>query len=102
MVEAAIVLPLLILIVLSLILLTMYFYSVLGMQTAVHHRLNLKDCDSKGVFQIISQSERLENQMGGATKIILKKDFKARCYHIKPVSVIRFGNKLKGTEKWME
>lgn len=90
-VEAALVLPVLILAVLSMIMLILYFYLCLNTQTGLHENLMEKTAESKAVFWICTESDSVSSQMDGITHAVLKKNITGRMYVLDYAEIIRAG-----------
>lgn len=91
LVEAAIVLPVLILVILSLILLMVYFYHCLTSQTALHAELLTKSAQSDAVFKTLEQSRQVSEKLGGLSAVLMETCIKARCYVFAPAAILRTG-----------
>ncbi|MFC2662982.1 MAG: hypothetical protein ACFNYI_07560 [Eubacterium sp.] len=86
-VEAAIVLPLVILAILSMILLLVYFYSCLQTQIDVHHVLLDRQEHCQKMYQVGST----QKSMRGITKVVMHKESQGRYYLIRPAEIILIG-----------
>ncbi|MFR7989820.1 MAG: hypothetical protein ACLU5F_04415 [Anaerovoracaceae bacterium] len=96
-VEAAMVLPVLILTVLSLILLLIYFFSCLSAQVELHGQMAEESIASEKTFDIIKKKTETSSKVGGAVDLILKKETEGRIYVVSGADIIRAG-KLIGFE----
>lgn len=90
-VEAAIVIPLVIFAILSMILLLVYFYSCLQTQIDVHHVLLDRQEHCRHVYQLSRASGSTQKSMRGITKIVMHKESRGRYYLIRPAEVILIG-----------
>ena len=90
-VEAAIVLPLVLLAILSMILLLIYFYSCLQTQIDVHHVLLDRQEHCRKLYQVSRASGSTEKSMRGLTKIVMHKESRARYYLIRPAEIVSIG-----------
>lgn len=91
MVEAALVLPLLILTILSLILLILYYHTALQSQTELHSRLLAEAAESKAVYKRIEDSKRVSSEMGGIVSMVMKKEIDSSIYVLRPAAILRTG-----------
>ncbi|MGN0659304.1 MAG: hypothetical protein ACI4LA_06825 [Emergencia sp.] len=93
-VEAAMVLPVLLLTILSLIMLMIYYYSCLQAQTQMHGQMLEEMLRSEAVFDIIKNKTETSSKMGGITGIILNRNLEGRLYVISEADIIRAGGLL--------
>jgi hypothetical protein len=94
MVEAAIVLPLLLLTVLSTILLVMYFYTALDNQVTTQRVVIESGMRSKALFRIITEEEHTETEMRGLVKQTMRKNYVAKHYVFNMGEAIRLGKRF--------
>lgn len=97
MVEAAIVLPILILIILSLIMLIMYYFSCLENQIKVHDSLLAETQAGDAFFRRREESYSTSSKMRGLISILMRKDGTASIYEMHPGDILRAGQ-LAGLE----
>lgn len=90
-VEAALVLPILILTILSLILLVLYYYSCLNCQTELHAELLAQEQECKAVFRMIKERDAVSSQMDGMVSMLMHKEISGRIYAVSPADMIRAG-----------
>ncbi|MBQ1406849.1 MAG: hypothetical protein IIY88_01820 [Eubacterium sp.] len=81
-VEAAIVLPVLILSILSMLMLLIYEFSALTGQIDMHKKLTNDAVASKRTFHVLRETENASKDVSGIISIVLKKEIKAVCYEI--------------------
>lgn len=89
--EAAIVIPIFILIVYSLISLTIFYYSSIKTQTSLHNELVDMSNESNNVFDIIRQHEETSKKTGGISGIVLKRKIEGRIYSMDQGEMVRLG-----------
>ena len=95
-VEAAIVIPVVILLILSMIIMLIYFYEGLHVQAKMHERLSQKAMNSKVIFHVENESKEVSTIMKGIGRGILRKEISGKCYMLNPSDAIRL---KKGFEK---
>ncbi len=93
--EAALVLPILILTILSMILLILYFYSCLNTQTALHNNLMRETAESSAIFHICTESDSVSSQMEGITDILMEKRITGRMYALNFAEIVRAGELIE-------
>lgn len=93
-VEAAMVLPLLILTVLSLILLLIFFFSCLEGQVNMHKNLLRENEESVKVFDLAKNELETSSEIGGLAEVMMHKKVTGRIYRINAADVIRAGEML--------
>ncbi len=93
-VEASIVLPLVILVILSMILLLIYFYACLQTQIGVHKELLTRQETFTGVYKITKTSETTERTMRGITSIGMRHESRGRLYLLRPADAILVGEEV--------
>ena len=99
MVEAAMILPLLILTVLSMILLLIYFFTCLCTQVDLHGQLVREAMTPAPVFDIEKKKTETSSETGGIAELLLKTETEARIYVISGADMIRTGELLSLGEK---
>lgn len=90
-VEAAMVLPVLILTILSMILLMLFFFTCLKNQTSMHQRMLDYSADSGKTFQLYKDHTETSRRSRGITAMLLHKDMEGRLYVINEADFIRAG-----------
>ena len=98
MVEAALIQPLLILVVLGLVLITIYFYECIKIQVDIHEELisrsEVKICE-KNLLEVwyseLSINKNVQSGIGGISGYVLKKNIKGRYYVFREIDGIRLG-----------
>ena len=93
-VEAAMVLPVLILTILSMILLMLFFFSCLQAQTDMHREMLAYSANSEKTFQIHRQNTETSRHAGGIVDMLLHKAVDGRLYIINEADFIRAGDLL--------
>ncbi len=93
-VEAAMVLPVLILTILSMILLMLFFFSCLQDQTDAHQEMLAHSAESEKTFQVYQQKTRTSRHAGGIVDMLLHRDMDTRLYIIREADFIRAGDLL--------
>lgn len=94
-VEAAMVLPILILTILSLILLIVYYFSCLNTQVDLHRQM-IKDamyCET--IFETKTKKEETSSEIGGIISMIMNKEIEGRVYMINEANLIRLGEMIQ-------
>jgi len=94
MVEAAMVLPLLILTVLSLILLILYYYCALDCQINLHRNQRTEASGSKAVYKVIKDEESVSSEMGGIVTMVMRKEIKSELHVLRPAAIVRTGEMI--------
>lgn len=97
-VEAAMVLPVLILTILSMILLMLFFFSCLQDQTDMHRSMLARSAGSEKTFQVCRDSVRTSRHAGGIVDMLLRRDTAGRLYIIDEADFIRAGDLLELAE----
>lgn len=90
-VETAMVLPVLILTILSMILLILYFYLCLSTQTEVHRDLITEAAESGAAFRIIEKGAGASSEVGGILDMIMEKRIEGRMYVLNHGRILRAG-----------
>jgi len=96
MVEAAIVLPILILTILSMILLMIYYFSSLKEQTDVHQRLIDEADRSAAVFILKSEDAVYSQEVGGVISMMMHNEKSCHLWVISESDIIRAGDFFEG------
>lgn len=97
-VEAAIVLPVMILTILSLILLTIYFFARLQTQCDVQRELieEAMGAENAGLYETYSLSKKTSSDMGGITRIFLTSEYEEMILSVDEAEMIRLGELIEG------
>lgn len=90
------VLPIIILIILSMILLIIYFYACLNTQVKGHQQLIIEADQSTEMFSIKKNINETSTHLGGAVSLILHKEIKCRAYVIDHGKIKRLGEMING------
>jgi hypothetical protein len=90
-VEAAIVLPVIILTILSMIMLLLFFFACLTAQMEVHQKLVDKALKSHQVMAVSTCESRVGRGIGGAVSLVMEKNVSGRCYLINEAAAIGLG-----------
>ena len=93
-IEASIVLPLIFLLMLSVILLIMYYYQCLQDQVRTHQILVDKCLSKTSVFRIVKESSSTEKRMRGAVSMMMIHGYSDRIYVINPANAVRLGEMI--------
>lgn len=94
MVDAAVVTPLFILIIFSLISACIFLFCSLENQTRLHDELlNDMNC-SNAIFTIKNKTIETSKNTGGISSIIMRKQYNGRIYIMKQAEMIRIGEML--------
>lgn len=93
-VEAAIVLPILILTILSLLLLLVYAYTCLQNQTDLHTEMLQYVQDAEKPFEIYEKTTETSKGISGLAHILMNKKFADRVYVIRPADLMRAGEMI--------
>lgn len=91
MVEAAMVLPILILVTFSLMLVMVYFYQIHQSQIALHKEMLRQRQVSSAVFRVNKETQKNETRVDGMVNHLLKAEKQHRIYHVKPSRWILLG-----------
>lgn len=92
LVEAAIIMPLIILIIVSLMTLMIFFYSCLQNQVKVHEALLEEAVKGTSAPGVLKKNETTSYKMKGITGMLMKKDKESRIYVFRESEVIRAGD----------
>ena len=97
-VEAAIVLPVMILTILSLILLMIYFYARLETQCSVHDYLieSAQNREGYSFYDTLIEKRETSSDMGGITEIFLRSEYEESIASIGESEIIRMGELIEG------
>ena len=91
MVEAAMVLPMLILVVFSLMLVMVWFYQVHQSQITLHKDMLLLRQESDQSFRIQKRTQQNQVRLDGMVNHLLKTEKQHRIYCLKPADWILLG-----------
>lgn len=91
MVEAAMVLPILILTVFSLMMVMLFFYEMHQNQIALHKELILLSQESQGTFRVEKQTQKNQTRLDGMVNHLLMEEKQHRIYSLKPARWILLG-----------
>ncbi len=94
-VEAAMVLPILILTILSLILLIVYYFACLNVQVDLHRQMVRDAMHSEPVFEIKNKKEETSSEIGGVISMIMSKQINGKIYMINEADIIRAGEMMQ-------
>lgn len=94
-VEAAMVLPILILTILSLVLLIIYYFSCLNTQVDLHRQMIKESMYDKSIFEIQNKTKETSSEIGGVISIIMSKKIEGRIYIVNEADIIRAGEMLQ-------
>ncbi|ASS40786.1 hypothetical protein AXF21_01855 [Eubacterium minutum ATCC 700079] len=87
--EAAIVIPVVILMILSMIILLIHFHKGMNAQTGLHEKLSGKAMKNDLIFSIKNDSQNIETVLKGISGGILKREISGKCYMLNPADSIR-------------
>lgn len=88
-VEAAIVIPVVILMILSMIILLIHFHKGMNAQTGLHEKLSGKAMKNDLIFSVKNDSQNIETVLKGISGGILKREISGKCYMLNPADSIR-------------
>lgn len=88
-VEAALVLPLLFLIILSMIGLVLYEFEGLRAQTGVHEKLIQEEYDNVLPLSVARKENTVSRRPGGIVTFSMSREVRGRCYCIREAEAIR-------------
>lgn len=88
-VEAAIVIPVVILMILSMIILLLHFHKSMNAQTGLHEKLSGKAMKNDLIFSIKNDSQNIETVLKGISGGVLKREISVKCYMLNPADSIR-------------
>ncbi|MDD4377359.1 MAG: hypothetical protein PHH48_04335 [Eubacteriales bacterium] len=91
-IEASMVLPLIILLTLTMIMMIVYFYSVLDKQVVMHQQLNETVKNYDNAYYKISKTERKSIFIDGAIGEIFTTDIYGSRYIVNPVKLVKIGD----------
>ena len=91
MVEAAMVLPILILVVFSLLLVMVYYFESHQSQMDIHKALLLQAQESQAVFHIEKQSQKNQTRLDGMVDHVLVLEKHHRIYCLRPARWVQLG-----------
>lgn len=91
MVEAAMVLPILILVVFSLMMVMVWFYQVHQSQIVVHKEMLAQCQESDQVFRIQKRIQQNQVRLDGMVNHLLKTEKQHRIYSLKPAKWVLLG-----------
>lgn len=97
-VEAAIVIPVVILMILSMIILLLHFHKSMNAQTELHEKLSGKAMKNDLIFSVENDSQNIETALKGIGGGVLKREISGKCYMLNPADSIRL-KKGFGTRK---
>lgn len=97
-VEAAIVIPVVILMILSMIILLLHFHKSMNAQTELHEKLSGKAMKNDLIFSVENDSQNIETALKGISGGVLKREISGKCYMLNPADSIRL-KKGFGTRK---
>ena len=96
--EAAIVIPVVILMILSMIILLIHFHKGMNAQTELHEKLSGKAMKNDLIFSVENDSQNIETALKGIGGGVLKREISGKCYMLNPADSIRL-KKGFGTRK---
>lgn len=88
-VEAAIVIPVVILMILSMIILLLHFHKGMNAQTGLHEKLSGKAMKNDLIFSVENDSQNIETVLKGIIGGSLKREISGKCYMLNPADSIR-------------
>ncbi|MBO4235907.1 MAG: hypothetical protein J5928_05685 [Firmicutes bacterium] len=91
MIEAAIILPLLLLAVVSIISLSLYCYGAFKNQLAVQKVLLFEAIDKRNVFSVLSEGSEVSRTSEGLFTGVFHREYRQRLYVINEELVLRAG-----------
>lgn len=91
MVEAAMVLPILILVAFSLILVMVHYYENHHGQIALHKEMLVQVQESNSLFRIRKRTQEHQTKLDGMVNHILKEEKQHQIYDLQPAAWIRLG-----------
>lgn len=94
LIEAALVLPIVILTIISMLMLLIYFFSCLNSQVDLHRELLAEISRQDYTYRIIQNKKETSKKTGGLVNIILHKDCVAEVYVIRESFLIRAGENI--------
>lgn len=98
-VEASIVLPLLVLLIVSMIYAMMFFYSHADRQMKLHKVSLDKAKASSSLFKKEKYKVEDSSLISGAARVLLRKDINADIYLINEADLVRVGKFVKGLKE---
>lgn len=93
-VEAAVVLPILILTILSLILLLVYYFTCLNDQTGLHEDMLRYVQESEKIFEIYENNTETSKRISGLVHMLMGKESAGSVYVIHHTDFIRAGEMI--------
>jgi len=98
-VEAAMVLPILILIILSMILLIVYFFSALCSQTDLHRQILTETAENDAAYAQIKKESETSSELKGAVNLHIGRKISAKGYVLHPADLLRAGEMIGISEE---
>ena len=99
MVEAAIVLPILILVILSLVLTTLFFYRTLETQVNLHMELTGRGIAGKQLYKVEKGTAGTELAIRGAFEDVFSSRCTGACYVINMAPLLRMGKRINDDQE---
>lgn len=99
MVEAAIVLPILILVILSLVLTTLFFYRTLETQVNLHMELTGRGIAGKQLYKVEKGTAGTELAIRGAFEDVFSSRCTGASYVINMAPLLRMGKKINDDQE---
>ena len=96
MVEAALVLPVVILTIISMLMLMVYFFSCLNNQVSLHSELIAKQCEEETVLKTIKNTTETSDRTGGLVSVLMHRKTEGRVYALRESRLIRTGEIING------
>lgn len=92
MVEAAIVLPLLFLVILSIILVMLYLFQGEKNQSQLYQELIASNMEDRRIFFVQTKTQETRASIRGVSKILMYQKNTQKCYVINPADGVRAGD----------
>ncbi len=94
LVEAALIFPIVILTIISMLMLLIYFFSCLNKQVDLHQKLLMEIRQQEYTCKVIQNKEETSKDTGGLVNIILHKECIAKVHAFRESFLIRTGEKI--------
>ena len=95
MMEAAIVVPIIVLMIISMLYLLIHFYSGIKKQTESHELLCERAMKESVIFKVERNEADINSYVGG----LIKKSFDDKCYILNPADGVRLKEGLKNAKE---
>ena len=99
MMEAAIVVPMIVLMIISMLYLLIHFYSGIKKQTESHELLCERAMKESVIFKVERNEADINSYVGGLIKKRFSRHFDDKCYILNPADGVRLKEGLKNAKE---